>query len=175
MALSAQRQFHHLRVPYGEDELTVPLVVLLHHDDVGRLAAAARDGAVVDDLLAILRQHGASILPMLAPGAAGAVVLPAGAGGGRGAVASYHGELVSAQFELRVDDEGGRYTLMAHAPGAAEPHLRPVPVAGFTLLAHVRHKAADVERRRAALLGDGGSVFKHATSAAAAAAGPPPG
>ena len=108
---------------------------------------------VLHDVMCILRQHGARILPCLRPD--GGAVLGSGALGttaGPAAAAvpqpTYHGDLISARFSLRPDGEEGRYTVLTHAAGRGGVLLRPQAVAPFTLLVSVADKVADVARRQ---------------------------
>ena len=221
-----QRLFYHVRVPYPAlGDLIVPLVLLLHHEDVRRLWGAALDAGaagaalaaaappgggapsggaagaaaalaaapppggapspcpvpgVLQDVLNILRTHGAAILPSLGPD--GGMVLSAASGAAHAAAqlpqATYHGELVSVRFHVSPGGDEGAYTVLSHAPGRGGVSLRPIPVAPFTLTATCAHKVAEVDRRRVALLGGGGASGGGpggAAAAAAAAAAPAPG
>lgn len=201
LGMTSQRYFYHIKVPYGSGTVTVPLVVLLHHEDVSALTTAAYPpsealpfddlppaspavpgSAVLRDILAILRLHGASILPLLSPEARAVVIQSSGGGTGRGASPqpTYHGELVSVRFSVRPGEDEGRYTLLTHslegggvggsAGGADDSRFRTLPVAGYTLYAHARHKLAEAERRKAALMADPAKVVKFAAGAGGSAA-----
>lgn len=180
----SQRLFYHLRVPFAHGDAMVPLVILVHHEDVERLShvsSAVEGEPIVRDIVAILQQHGRDILPLLQPdgtlvissGAGTAVSLGSGKQASNVPQATYHGELVSAKFSILPGEDEGRYQLMSHAGaagGAANTRYRSVPIAAFTLYAHVKHKEAEVERRRVKLAAEPGSIIRFTTGAAGPAA-----
>jgi hypothetical protein len=157
MATVPARFVVHAQLDFGPAAggvVLAPLVVHLHHADAGVLNVARR--AVVRDLSDILARHREAIFS----GAASSSVAGAPV---------YHGDLVSARFELAADDPG-RYVVLSSAARDGDAGggsdggagYRSHRLAAFTLTADVRHKVREVERKRATVLATAGSLTKFA-------------
>jgi hypothetical protein len=155
MATVPARFVVHAQLDFGPTAggaVLAPLVVQLHHADAGLLNPARR--AVVRDLSDILVRHREAIFSSAASSDAGAPM--------------YHGDLVSARFELAADDPGRYMVLSPAGRGGASTGTdccvgyRSHRLASFTLVAHVRHKVREVERKRAVVLANAGSIAKFA-------------
>jgi len=182
---AASRRFVHVCVEQGGLRVVIPLVAVLHPEDVAVLSALWDDA--LDEVCGVLALHAGVILPVpegggwSGPGGPAAATSTSRGAAKRGQVTRrvFHAETVSCWFEVKVADasyivltgrrddgsgdggDGGDGDGGGDGSGAYDD----VPVASYRLYAHVRHKASEVERRRKALLAS-------AMTASAGAVGP---
>ena len=144
------RHFVHLVLDTeSSGRIVVPLIFTLQAEDAHILNAQLT--AVLEDLVFILRLHAPRILPSLGTsGGDGSSGFTSGvaSSAAAGAVAVYHGQLVSATFTVREPEPYAVLEAAHDSRAGGGSNWTNLPLAAFRLCANVRHKASERRRRK---------------------------
>lgn len=112
----------------------------------------------LQDVLWILRKHAGSILPLSGEMPSNAVIGATPLDPKTGVRRVYHGNTVSCSFAVREPESNYAVLVLPASDSgvgsdstklASDGMFQDVPVAGYRLHAHVRHKESELSRRRA--------------------------
>jgi hypothetical protein len=172
LAAAMQRRFVHVKIEQSGSAALLPTILIFQSEDVALLNAEFNKtlevrvsdlwssvcstcvtGGLLQDLLWILKLHAGSVLP-LSGCAEGPTYSPTPLDPKTGVKKVYHGNFISASFTIREAESNYAVMLLGGASGSDSASslgrsMKDMPVAGYRLHAHIRHKDSELSRRKA--------------------------